>query len=326
MGNTRQRLVSNLADGEFCSGESLGEKLGLSRAAIWKQIQILQSEGLAIESVHGKGYRLLTRVELLDSTVILSKLPVAIQKQINISHFEELDSTNSYLMQLKDDKLPHLCLAEKQTIGRGRRGRAWQTSYGTSLAMSLKWLFNADASRLAGLSLAIGVVIAQCLEDVGVPKINLKWPNDLLLNNAKLGGILIELSGDASGPCVIVIGVGLNICNSETEQSEMQSIDQPWVDLASVMPESLPSRNCLVANLITAMIEMLTQFEQQGFELYRGAFEKRDALLHRQVDVFQPAESYTGFASGVNEQGALLVQVGDIVKIVNAGEVSVRAC
>ena len=179
---------------------------------------------------------------------------------------------------------------------------------------------------MAGLSLAVGVTIAECLQEFGIEGVKLKWPNDLMINQAKLGGILIDVSGDASGPCQLVIGVGLNMINSmASPEAGMSLVDQAWVDLASVVQGLPPSRNNLVAKLIQALVELLPRFEAQGFAAYQNAFMQRDVLYQRTVDVQQANQSYEGIAQGVDKQGALLIRKGRDILSVSAGEVSVKA-
>ncbi|HEY3487601.1 MAG TPA: biotin operon repressor, partial [Gammaproteobacteria bacterium] len=144
----RRQLLHQLSDGDFHSGEALGTNLGLSRAAVWKHIRTLQEDGLAIESVHGKGYRLGARIELLDAAEITAQLPSALREQVVCEIFDELESTNGHLLQQRErqnPRLPRVCLAERQTAGRGRRGRIWQSPYATSLAFSLLWRFESGA-------------------------------------------------------------------------------------------------------------------------------------------------------------------------------------
>ncbi|HEX7025963.1 MAG TPA: biotin--[acetyl-CoA-carboxylase] ligase, partial [Gammaproteobacteria bacterium] len=229
MPNTRQKLLRHMADMQFHSGESLGQALGLSRAAVWKHMQALQADGLVCEAVHGKGYRLSVPVEPLDSGVIRLALSSSHADALELIVLDETDSTNGHLLARAVQRPPHVlvCLAEQQTAGRGRRGRSWQSPYGTSLALSLMWRFEAGAAALAGLSLATGVVVAESLEQAGAAGLQLKWPNDLVWQGRKLGGILLEVAGDVTGPCYVVIGIGLNIA-TETGHAAMQSVDQPW--------------------------------------------------------------------------------------------------
>ena len=328
--SSRRLLLTLLADGCFHSGESLGHELGLSRAAIWKQIQALQNEGLRIEAAHAKGYRLLSQVELLDKELILAQLPANRRDQVELLLFDELESSNHYLMQpgltVKPGRVP-VCLTEKQTAGRGRRGRQWQTPYATAVALSLRWTFDSGAGGLAGLSLAVGVAVLRAVFGHGVCNARLKWPNDLICGNAKLGGILIEIAGDAAGPCNVVIGVGLNISNSTTDiASSMHGIEQDWTDMISQQsgPQRV-SRNQIAADLVSRLLEALFLFQEQGFRAFMQAYAEHDALAGRNISVLQGGEEIRGIAGGVDETGRLLLNVGEKVVAVNSGDVSVRA-
>ncbi len=348
--STRHNLLQHLSDNAYHSGESLGQALGLSRAAIWKQIQALQTLGLDFDASRSKGYRLLTAVELLDVAQIRTHLSAA-HAQTEIVLFDEIDSTNSYLMQQLSLKkkgstaAPYqatVCLSEIQTAGRGRRGRAWLTPYGSAVAFSLFWPFQAAASQLAGLSLATGVVVAEAIESfrpspeseqtddpaAAQTGIRLKWPNDLWLNDRKLGGILIEVSGDAAGPCDLVIGIGLNVNTADTRY--MENIDQPWTDMCELFAADplaqahKPSRNALVAKLMDGLLQMLPVFEQQGFAAYAAAYQQRDALMGREVYIQRGEQTIHGIARGVDQQGGFLFEHAAGLEVITAGEVSVR--
>ncbi|MBN1379969.1 MAG: bifunctional biotin--[acetyl-CoA-carboxylase] ligase/biotin operon repressor BirA [Gammaproteobacteria bacterium] len=327
---SRGALVALLSDRQFHSGEYLGKQLGLSRAAIWKQIRSLQNDGLLIESVHAKGYRLLSRIELLDKDSILLLLPDEQKQKIRLEIFEALESSNQYLMASApgvDSNTIPVCLVEKQTAGRGRRGKRWQTPYATAIALSLRWKFETDASALAGLSLATGVAVLRTLAANNLYDVNLKWPNDLVCGNKKLAGILIEIVGDAAGPCEVVIGIGLNVTNSTANSAaSMLDVDQAWTDVISqVSDKNAVSRNRIAASLISHLLEMLVSFEEQGFQPFRDEFEKKDALLGREVCVQYPGRKITGVACGVNESGGLLLQLDNEVVTITSGDVSVRA-
>lgn len=344
---TRRRLVALMTDGAFHSGESLAAELGLSRAAVWKQVQGLQEEGLVVESVHGRGYRLQSRVELLEPDRIQAQLPPPVRESIELIVHEDIDSTNRCLIEHPGDgrgRVP-VCLAERQSAGRGRHGRRWHTPYGTALALSLRWRFEGGAGALAGLSLAVGVAAAEYLEGRGFDGVRLKWPNDLVVRPpgralAKLGGILIELSGDAAGPCDVVIGIGLNVTVSTglrtgpggaglrpgkpPLRNNMADVDQPWIDLYTLQPGADLSRNRLAAGLTASLVEMLPRFEDKGFTAFRQAFNRRDALHGRPVAVHQGGRALYGTASGVDRSGALLVDYNGYSRAVTSGEVTLR--
>lgn len=325
--NTRQKLLRHMADMQFRSGESLGQALGLSRAAVWKQIQALQADGLVCEAVHGKGYRLVVPVEPLDPAVIRSALSPQHADSVDLIVLDETESTNGYLLAKAAHRPEHaqVCLAEHQTAGRGRRGRQWQSPYGTSLALSLMWRFETGAAALAGLSLATGVAMAECLEQTGAGGLQLKWPNDLVYRDRKLGGILLEVAGDVAGPCYVVIGIGLNIA-TDSGHAGMQGVEQPWINLCELLPDKPPpSRNRIAAGIIAALLDMLPRFEAQGFGCLAGEFRRRDVLYGRDVLLQRGNDQLSGRAMGVADNGGLILEYDGKREIIFSGEVSVRA-
>ena len=224
------KLLSLLADGEFHSGDDLGVALGVTRAAVWKQIQRLQEDrGLDIFSVKGKGYRLASPIDLLDSSKIKGNLSASAKLLVSdVQVFGSVTSTNDIAMKHAEaqGRPGYVCVAEQQTAGRGRRGRPWVSPYGTNIYLSLVWDFFDGAAALEGLSLAVGVVVANALKAKGLAGVELKWPNDVLVEGAKLGGILLEMTGDPSGHCQVVLGVGIN--TSVSKKTELKLIRRGW--------------------------------------------------------------------------------------------------
>ena len=319
-------LVRRLAGGDFVSGEALGADMGISRAAIWKQLQQLQEYGLDVESVKGRGYRIPGGLDLLDKNVIIDELGPQNRACLTTLHLEPvLDSTNSWLLrQLAAGSVAAgtACLAEQQSQGRGRRGRAWISPFGRNLYCSLGWEFEQGVAALEGLSLAVGVAAVAALEKLGLAGVSLKWPNDLLWRGRKLGGVLLEISGDASGLCQVVIGVGLNVSMPELLAA---SIDQPWVNLAEIAGGTgLPSRSRIAGVLLDEIILMLCQFQQQGFAPFRGRWEVCNAHAGQQVTMATPTTRISGRVLGINPQGGLRLQVGDREEIFLGGEISLR--
>ena len=320
----RQRLLRALADGRFHSGAALGETLGVGRSAVWKQVHALEALGLDVYAVRGKGYRLAAPVELLDREVICAALGAESARRLpGVEIFFEIDSTNRHLMARAAAGLqgPWLCLAESQSAGQGRRGRRWASPLGRNLYLSLLWRFELGAEALAGLSLVAGVAIANALESSGVKGIGLKWPNDLFHEDRKLGGLLVELAGEASGPWDAVIGVGLNIdmCGPTAKD-----VDQPWTDLRSAAGR-LPGRNRVAALVIDALVQAMPRFEVQGFAPFRDAWERFDIARGRIVDLQVGSGGVKrGRACGVGEHGALLLKFGGRVHAVSSGEISLR--
>ena len=188
----------------------------------------------------------------------------------------------------------HTLFAEQQTAGRGRRGRTWVSPLGRNIYSSTVWRFSAGASGLSGLSLAVGVAIVKALEALGYKGVGLKWPNDLLWQGKKLGGILIEISGDAAGPCHVVVGIGLNV--SMSEQQAADDIDQPWIDLASISEQPI-DKNAIAAALLNQLIPMLSTFEANGFEPLLQDWLERDAFLGRDIVLKLGKDELLGQAS-----------------------------
>ena len=317
-------LLPVLADGEFHSGEELGAVLGVSRAAVWKQIKKIETLlGFELESLSGKGYRIVGGLDLLDRAAVLDGLSEAVCERV--SGFELLsvaESTNRIVMEkaVAGAEPGYLCAAEKQTAGRGRRGRVWHSPYGKNLYFSLSWQFSGGAASLEGLSLAIGVVVNEVFADMGVSGVQLKWPNDLLFENKKLAGILLEMVGDASGVCQVVIGIGINV---DMTGVDGEAIDQPWTDLRSIKGQQV-SRNDLLAALVEKLIILLSDYEKQGFKAYQRRWLEMDAFAGQAVQLLMGQRVVEGEASGVDESGALQVYVDGQLQLFNGGEISLR--
>jgi BirA family transcriptional regulator, biotin operon repressor / biotin---[acetyl-CoA-carboxylase] ligase len=317
-----QSLLAQLADGEFHSGPALGKAAGCTRTAVWKAIQTLQNSGLEVYCVRGKGYRLPQPVELLDHNLICSALNEDTRRALQLELHHEIDSTNARLLTLakQDDSSAHAVIAESQSAGRGRRGRQWQSPPGGNLYLSMLWRFHAGATSLGGLSLAIAVAVARALCVVGLESPQLKWPNDILVDGRKLAGILLELSGEAAGPCAVVAGLGLNI---RTPAAGMSEVIQPWIDLETALGKTVP-RNALAAQLLNQLSNAMQVFEQQGLAPFMPDWEKWDALAGSEISLELPTGIQQGVARGVDESGALLLANAGSLQRFHSGEVSVK--
>jgi BirA family biotin operon repressor/biotin-[acetyl-CoA-carboxylase] ligase len=315
-------LLRELADGEFHSGQDLAERHGVSRTAIWKKIASLQALGLDIERVRGRGYRVSGGVDLLDAATIRDHIePGADDLLHNLLLFPEVDSTNAELQ--RRGAPAHgaaVCLAESQSAGRGRRGRHWVSPFGSSIYLSVVWQFQGGAEVLEGLSLAVGVVLAEAIAAMGVPQPALKWPNDLYLDGAKAAGILVELSGDLSGPCTAIIGIGINV---RLPAAPAAQIDQPWSDLQTAASAPV-SRNVLAAGVINRLLPLLARYEEQGFASWRERWQALHAHAGKPVIVEQGGRRLAGIATGVDAQGALLLHTDSGIHALRGGEVSLR--
>lgn len=318
-------LIRLLSDGDYHSGEQLGERLGVSRTAVWKQLKKLEAMDIALEAVKGRGYRLAVPLELLDGPSIIAALPHETRRHLVRLFVEEtLSSTNLFLRERFIQGAGHaeICLSESQNAGRGRRGRSWVSPWGRGLLLSVGWRFEGGAAALEGLSLAVGVVMAQVLEKYEL-NVALKWPNDVLMVGGdglgKLAGILLELSGDVEGPCEVVVGVGLNVMLPESLRSQL---DQPAAAVADQAPHV--SRNILAAELIEALLSLLVRFEQTGFGSWQEAWNQRNVHVGREVDVIQGTRHYVAVVEGVDETGNLQVRRGEDMLRLVGGEISLR--
>ncbi|EPN9529568.1 bifunctional biotin--[acetyl-CoA-carboxylase] ligase/biotin operon repressor BirA [Cronobacter malonaticus] len=309
-------LVSLLADGEFHSGEQLGEKLGMSRAAINKHIQTLRDWGIDVFTVPGKGYSLPGPIQLLDEAYIHSHI-----KNGSVTVLPVIDSTNQYLL----DRLSELdsgdaCIAEYQQAGRGRRGRKWFSPFGANLYLSMYWRLEQGPAAAIGLSLVIGIVMAEVLHELGADQVRVKWPNDLYLNDRKLAGILVELTGKTGDAAQIVIGAGINLA---MRQVESDIVNQGWINLQEAGIKV--DRNELAVRLIEKLRASLREFEQEGLTPFLARWEKLDNFIHRQVKLIIGDREIYGISRGIDNQGALLLEQNGVIKPWVGGEISLRS-
>ncbi|MGK3127428.1 bifunctional biotin--[acetyl-CoA-carboxylase] ligase/biotin operon repressor BirA [Candidatus Pantoea formicae] len=309
------KLVALLADGEFHSGEQLGEALGMSRAAINKHIQTLKSWGLDVYTVTGKGYSLPAPVQLLDEAAILSHL-----HQPDLAVIPVIDSTNQYLLDRMDQLVSgYACIAEYQQAGRGRRGRKWFSPFGANLYLSMYWRLEQGPAAAMGLSLVIGIVMAEVLQSLGAPDVRVKWPNDLYLNDRKLAGILVELTGKTGDAAQIVMGAGVNLVMRTENASE---INQGWINLQEAGVEI--NRNELAAKIINSLRDALPIFERDGLASFVDRWDALDNFIDRPVKLLIGDREVHGIARGIDKQGGLLLEQDGEVKSWVGGEISLR--
>lgn len=317
------KLLNLMADGAFHSGRELGEALGVSRSAVWKQIQRIETLGIEVYSVKGRGYRIPNGLDLLSLEQFNAGLSSAAGERLDEVVFEgEVASTNILALQaLNRGCRSGLFAAEYQAQGRGRRGRDWVSPYAANLCFSLAWRFSAGVAALEGLSLAVGVALRRGLARVGVSGVQLKWPNDLLCDGRKLAGILIEISGDAAGECRVVIGVGVNV---SMPAAQAEKVSQPFVDVAS-LAEKHPGRSTLLAVLVEELLETLDSFERDGFGALREEWQQANAHRDSRIRLIIGQDEVDGICRGVDESGALLLESDGQVRSYYGGEVSLRA-
>ena len=309
------RLISILSNGEFHSGEQLGTELGMSRAAINKHIQTVREWGLDIFTVPGKGYRLPAPIQLLNSDKILAAL---LEGKVDV--LPVIDSTNQYLM----DRIHQLnsgdaCVAEYQQAGRGRRGRKWFSPFGSNLYLSMYWKLDQGPAAAMGLSLVIGIVMAEVMQRLGAADVRVKWPNDLYLKDRKLAGILVELTGKTGDAAHLVIGAGINL---RMREPAADIINQGWINLQEAGIDI--DRNELTVTLLKDLRAALRQFELDGLAPFITRWRNIDNFLDRPVKLLIGDKEIHGIERGIDQQGALLLEIDGEIKTYIGGEISLR--
>jgi BirA family biotin operon repressor/biotin-[acetyl-CoA-carboxylase] ligase len=320
------RVFAQLADGRFHSGEELALALGVSRSAIWKATGALKDLGATLHAVRNRGYRLAVASDPLEGDKIRGQLAREVRDHVQrVEALWSTESTNSVL-SARPNPPPgssEVCLAEYQSAGRGRRGRAWLAPPGGAICLSLSWTFREVPPDLGALGLVIGVCALRALQELGVAGAALKWPNDLLVGDRKLGGVLIELRGESAGPACVVIGIGVNVALGGSLLEKIAALGLAATDLKSAGLEDV-SRNTIAAALVSACLRGLVAFEREGLKPFAEEWRLADALRGRSVDVTAGAGIARGLARGIDVHGALLVETRQGVERFIAGDVTVR--
>lgn len=307
------KLIEILADGQFHSGEELAANFGITRAGINKYIKMLREWGIVLSSVQGKGYCLASRLDLLNKT----KIEQYYQSDNQIEIVPIIDSTNQYLL----DKIASLtsgdcCVAEFQSKARGRRGRQWFAPFGSNLYFSMYWRLDQGVAAAMGLSLVVGIVVANILRQLSGKDIKVKWPNDLYLDDQKLAGILVELAGKTGDCAHVIIGIGVNLMMTHPDPS---IVNQKWANLGEV------DRNLLVAKVAQTLKQTLTEFEQKGLTAFINDWNRLDNFANRPVKLLIGDHIIRGVAKGINEQGALMLEQNGTLNAYIGGEISLRS-
>ena len=298
-----------LADGRFHSGEAMARSFQRSRATLSEALKRAPEMGIELFSVPGKGYRVAEPIDFLDAAAISSEL-ARHDKRLRLDVVDEIESTSTRVLQLAAaGATSGTCIAaEWQSTGRGRRGRAWISRLGGSLTFSMLWRFERGAGHLGGLSLAVGEAVARALSECGVPRVQVKWPNDVVVDLRKLAGILVETSGEIQGPSVAVIGVGVNHRLSERV---LDRIDQPVSDVWQSV-ETPPPRSDVLVEMLVALCASLDAFDRDGFAASRDAWRSLHAYQGRRVRVSAGREAaFDAEVIDVAPDGALLVKTAD---------------
>ncbi|MFZ4969126.1 bifunctional biotin--[acetyl-CoA-carboxylase] ligase/biotin operon repressor BirA [Pseudomonas gingeri] len=311
-------LLKLLKDGRFHSGEALGAALGVSRSAVWKQLQQLEAElGLSIHKVRGRGYQLASPLVLLDQQAIAAARS---SPTWPVHVYESIDSTNAEALRLVERAAPapFVVVAERQTAGRGRRGRQWVSPFAENIYYSLLLRVDGGMRQLEGLSLVVGLAVLHALRELGIPGAGLKWPNDVLVGGRKIAGILLELVGDPADVCHVVLGIGINVNMQVADQ-----VDQQWTS-ARLETGRAVDRNQVIASLSEKLQDYLQRHQASGFSAIQAEWEQNHLWQGREVSLVAGANVIDGTVLGIDQQGALRLKVAGVEKVFSGGELSLR--
>lgn len=316
-------LLSMLRNSDtYLSGQELCNYFGVSRTAIWKVINQLKDEGYVIEAVQNKGYRLIQSPDCLSSSEILSRLKTEYAGR-ETHYFSEIDSTNAKAKQLAADGAPHgtLVLADTQKEGKGRRGRNWSSPSGSGIWMSLIVRPEIIPSKASMLTLVMALSVSKALRELTGLTIQIKWPNDIVINGKKLCGILTEMSAEVDYIHSIVIGVGINVNTTDFPEELMQTATSFYLETGKMM-----NRSEIITEILLAFEQYYDTFIKSGdLSLLREEYNNNLINKNREVKIIQGKEAFTGISKGIEDNGELIVQKedGTVVNVLS-GEVSVR--
>ena len=315
-----ERIVRALADGRPRTRVALARECAIDAMDLDAALERLSRLGVTLKNEQN-GVALPRPVELLDARHIVRAVPRVHPDAVHVRF--AVDSTNTVLAERlrAGASAPELCTAEIQAAGRGRQGRRWVSGLGQSLVLSVSWRFAMRSSQASGLSLAIGVSLAEALGTAGFERVMLKWPNDLVVDDRKLAGILVEASHSGTDSAACVIGVGFNV---DLGTGDAGRIDQAWTDFARAFGR-IPPRSWLASQAANAILDACARFRDNGLAPFLERWGARDALHGRPVRVLSGRTTTEGVARGIDGGGALLVEHEADIARCEAGEVSVRA-
>lgn len=318
----KAEILAALREAEgYVSGQELCETFGVSRTAIWKAINQLKKDGYDIEAVQNKGYRILSSPDIMSENELVS-----IRKTQwvgnSIYDYDVTDSTNMCANRLAQEGAPHgtLIVADKQESGRGRRGRGWNSPANTGIFMTLLLRPEIETNNASMLTLVAAMAVAKGIEQCCDIKPQIKWPNDIVLNGKKVCGILTEMSAQIDYVNHIVIGIGINVHNTEFPEEISQTATSLYLETGVHVKR---------AQLIEAIWEAFEDYYErfmayQDLSAIMEEYNRYLVNLDRAVRVLDPKEPFEGIARGITERGELLVEIDGVLKKVSSGEVSVR--
>jgi len=319
------QMLRLLSDERLCSAERLCSELAVAPSELEDLVRLGQSEfQVAIVRLPESLFRLGERIEWLEKASILGHLSPQVADQItDLTIFDLVGSTNDAALDSAraGAPAPSVFLAEGQTRGRGRRGRSWISPFGTNLYLSVYFRMQSSLEAMTGLSLCAGVAAADGIGALGCEKVGLKWPNDLVWDGRKLGGILVDVSGREGEASSVVVGVGVNLQEKTLDNG---GITQPWICLRELMNGALVSRNALASAIIDRLVSAVQKFDRSGFHTFSAQWERLDSYRGRFVTLQTPRDTFRGICRGVGSRGELLLESeGGLQQFFN-GEISMR--
>jgi len=317
------KLLEIISNGNVYSGQDLAASLNVSRTAVWKSIKHLETLGLEIRAIRGKGYQLRKKFEFLSKEEISRMMTLQSKKSCkDIGVVFKTNSTNLYLLNQLDSEAIHgsVVFAEYQSEGRGRRNKRWISPIGSGICFSVGWRFEVMPISLGLLSLYMGIAVARSLNSLKIKEVGLKWPNDIITTGHKIGGILLDIRGESTGPLDVIVGVGINY---ELPKYRLISVDQPIIDVCSVSKKRF-SRNMIAASLLSNVLEILHDLQTGANLNLLNEWRQFDYYIGKEATLILPNEKITGILKGVDEQGSLLMLVDGKLLSYRSGEVSLR--
>lgn len=318
------QVLQKLSGGDFYSGQRLAQLCKVSRARVWQAVELLRSYGLNIHAVKGKGYSMLSAIELIDTKIIQNLLKSECLPQVSkLEVFNQIDSTNDYILRSLSRIEPgFICLAEGQAKGRGRRGKGWFSPLTKNIAFSYYQVLDVSIQQAQSLSLVVGIAVVKAIESlIGTTEgLGIKWPNDIWYHGAKLCGILVETHNmpdtQKSG---IIIGIGLNTHHIALEHSQVK------VTSIEEITGKIVSRNQMIAAIINELVPRLERFYKVGIEGFIQEWKQYDILQGKPVTVTNPQhQKLEGVGCGINEQGAIVISHDGVNKAYYSGDIKVR--
>lgn len=296
----------------------------VTRATIHNCIARIDALGIELERVPGRGYRLCAPLDLFNKKDVVRNLVHEVADSMHsFKCLHQVDSTNNVASDLESP--PNSCfsvvLAEMQTAGKGRRGRAWISPYAANIYASVVWPMQRPMHELNGLSPYLAICVVEALHAMGLPALNLKWPNDIYCNHKKLAGLLIECSGELSGTCKVIVGLGVNVAMKNYRNIE---IDQQWTDIKSNMSDWDLSRSQVAAQLISTVVTGLREYEKKSLADMVQRWTRWDLMCGSEINILSESAVQQGIARGIDAEGCLLLETKQGIERISVGEVSMR--